>query len=101
MAQESTCAVAFRELARLPCRPRQTAVMSDVVYMVRARTRAACQRALDQLCERMDAEPATAPTDAAGSHWVARAVPAPARAPVGDDRHSERRTTGLDEENTP
>jgi hypothetical protein len=77
MAQESTWVVTFRELAPLPHRPRQTAVMSDVVYMVRARTRAACQRALDQLCERMDAEPATAPTDAAGSRWLARAVPAP------------------------
>lgn len=51
--------------------------MDDVVYMVRAKSRAVCQRELDRICERMGAEPLTDPTDAAGRHWVARAVPAP------------------------
>lgn len=60
--------------------------MSDVVYMVRTKTKAACQRELDLLCERMGAEPATTPTDAAGSHWVARAVPRTTKAPVREDR---------------
>ncbi|MFD4547263.1 hypothetical protein [Streptomyces sp. NPDC058466] len=50
--------------------------MSDVVYMVRAMSRAACQRELDLICERMGAVPVTSPTDAAGRDWVARAVPA-------------------------
>jgi hypothetical protein len=61
--------------------------MGDVVYMVRAATRAACQRELDLICERMGAEPLTDPTDAAGRHWVARAVPArTTKAPVREDR---------------
>ena len=59
--------------------------MDDVVYMVRARSRAACQRELDLICERMGAEPLTDPTDAAGRHWVARAVPSPtSKAPAGE-----------------
>lgn len=67
-------------------RPCHTAVMSDVVYMVRARTEAACKRELARICERMDAEVATDPTDAAGRHWVARAVPRTTKAPTEDDR---------------
>ena len=58
--------------------------MDDVVYMVRARSRAACQRELDRICERMGAVSLTDPTDAAGRHWVARAVPAPSGAPAGE-----------------
>jgi hypothetical protein len=50
--------------------------MDDVVFMVRAGSRAACLEQLRLLCERMGLQPATTPTDAAGRGWVARAVPA-------------------------
>ena len=61
--------------------------MADaVVYMVRTKSKASCQRELDLLCERMGARPSTLPTDAAGTGWVARAVPArTAKAPAADD----------------
>jgi hypothetical protein len=59
--------------------------MSDVVYMVRAKSEASCQRELDLICERMGAVPVTSPTDAAGRDWVARAVPArTTKAPAGE-----------------
>jgi hypothetical protein len=58
--------------------------MGDVVYMVRAGIRAACQQELDLICERMGARPATLPTDAAGTGWVARAVP-DTKTPTADD----------------
>jgi hypothetical protein len=59
--------------------------MSDVVYMVRTKTEASCQRELDRICEQLGAVAVTDPTDAAGRHWVARAVPAPApKAPAGE-----------------
>jgi hypothetical protein len=64
--------------------------MSDVVYMVRARTEAACKRELARICERMDAEVATDPTDAAGRHWVARAVPRKTKAFAVTGGESER-----------
>lgn len=60
--------------------------MGDVVYMVRAKSQASCQRALDLICERMGAVPVTNPTDAAGRDWVARAVPRTTKAPVREDR---------------
>jgi hypothetical protein len=44
--------------------------------------------------------PVMLPTFLTDGRWMARAVPAPAKAPVGDDRHSERRPPGLDEEHT-
>jgi hypothetical protein len=60
--------------------------MSDVVYMVRAKSEASCQRELDLICERMGAVPVTSPTDAAGRDWVARAVPArTTKAPTAED----------------
>ncbi|WP_159050147.1 hypothetical protein [Streptomyces sp. MMG1533] len=60
--------------------------MDDVVFMVRAKSRAVCQRELDRICLLLDARPATLPTDAAGTGWVARAVPAPTtKAPTRDD----------------
>ncbi|HEY9371885.1 hypothetical protein [Streptomyces sp.] len=49
--------------------------MDDIVFMVRAKSRAVCQQQLDLICERMGARPATLPTNAIGSGWVARAVP--------------------------
>lgn len=58
--------------------------MGDVVYMVRTKSKASCQRELDLLCERMGAVPATLPTDAAGRDWVARAVPDTTKAPTAD-----------------
>ncbi|MCX5336887.1 hypothetical protein [Streptomyces sp. NBC_00140] len=58
--------------------------MDDVVFMVRAGSRAVCQLQLDLICERMDARPATLPTDAVGSGWVARAVPRMTEARTGD-----------------
>lgn len=59
--------------------------MGDVVYMVRAKSRAACQRELDLICERMGARELTSPTDAIGPGWVARAEPDTTKAPTGDD----------------
>ncbi|WP_428956205.1 hypothetical protein [Streptomyces sp. cg35] len=49
--------------------------MDDVVFMVRAGSRADCLEQLRLLCERMGLQPATTPTDSAGRGWVARAVP--------------------------
>lgn len=49
--------------------------MDDIVFMVRAKSRAVCQQQLDLICERMGARPATLPTNAVGPGWVARAVP--------------------------
>lgn len=57
--------------------------MDDVVFMVRARSRTACLEQLRLLCERMELQPATAPTDAAGRGWIARAIPA-TKAPDAD-----------------
>ncbi|MCX4707073.1 hypothetical protein [Streptomyces sp. NBC_01373] len=57
--------------------------MDDIVFMVRAKSRAVCQQQLDLICERMGARPATLPTNAVGSAWVARAVPA-TKARTGD-----------------
>ncbi len=51
--------------------------MADVTYMVRAGSKAACQRELDRICDLLGAVPATLPTDAAGTGWVARAIPVP------------------------
>jgi hypothetical protein len=50
--------------------------MDDVVYMVRGRTEAICQEALNRLCQLLDARPTMLPTDGTGRGWVARAVPA-------------------------
>lgn len=69
----------------LPRRARQTPCMADVTYMVRTTSKAACQQELDRICRLLDAVPATLPTDAAGTGWVARAVPA-VKAPVREDR---------------
>lgn len=49
--------------------------MDDVVFMVRAGSQADCLTQLRLLCERMNLQPATRPTDSAGRGWVARAVP--------------------------
>ncbi|MEV0556250.1 hypothetical protein AB0I27_22710 [Streptomyces sp. NPDC050597] len=59
--------------------------MDEVVYMVRTKSRASCQRELDLICERMGAVAVTSPTDAAGARWVARAVPRMTQAPAVDD----------------
>lgn len=48
--------------------------MDDVVYMVRGKTEAICQQALDQLCQLLGARPTMLPTDGTGRGWVARAV---------------------------
>lgn len=58
--------------------------MGEVVYMVRTKSKASCQRELDLICERMGARPSTLPTDAAGSGWVARAVPDTTKAPAAE-----------------
>ncbi|MFE7233931.1 hypothetical protein ACFVAF_25340 [Streptomyces sp. NPDC057596] len=49
--------------------------MDEVVYMVRGKTQAICQRELDRMCERLDARPVTLPNSTTGHDWVARAVP--------------------------
>ncbi|MER5715737.1 hypothetical protein [Streptomyces sp. NPDC002132] len=61
--------------------------MDDVVYMVRGRTREACQRELDRLCALLGAVPTLRPTDSVGRGWTARAVPAPARAETAAGGH--------------
>ncbi|MFF7329674.1 hypothetical protein [Streptomyces sp. NPDC008150] len=63
--------------------------MDDVVFMVRAKTRAACERELARLCTLLDARPATLPTDAAGNSWVARAVPAASTAADSRGRNAQ------------
>lgn len=72
----------------LPRGPRHTAAMGEVVYMVRTKSKASCQAELDRICRLLGATPATSPTDAAGTGWVARAVPAPAKAPAEEGRGS-------------
>lgn len=59
--------------------------MDDVVYMVRGKTRAVCQRELDRICSLLDAVPTNPPSDSTGRGWVARAVPA-ARTPEPADQ---------------
>ena len=59
--------------------------MDDTVYMVRCTTEAACWRELKLICERMDAQVATRPTAGTGRGWIARAVPAPTKAPAESD----------------
>lgn len=54
------------------------------MFMVRAKSRAACQAELQRLCERMNVQVVTQPTDAGGRDWVARAAPAQTRAPAGE-----------------
>lgn len=54
--------------------------------MVRGRTRALCQEALDRLCAALGARPTMLPSDAVGPGWVARAVPDMAKAPAHTDR---------------
>lgn len=49
--------------------------MDDLVYMVRGATQAVCQRALDRICQLLDARLTMRPTDGTGRGWVARAVP--------------------------
>ncbi|WP_143060418.1 hypothetical protein [Streptomyces misionensis] len=46
-------------------------------YAVQADTRDECERALQELCTRLGARPATLPTDAVGRGWLARAIPVP------------------------
>lgn len=48
--------------------------MDDVVWMVRGRTQAICQRELDWLCQQRGATPAMNPTDVMPPGWVARAI---------------------------
>ena len=55
-----------------------------VVYMVRGRTRAVCQRELDRICQLLGAVTVTRPTDGTGRGWVARAVPK-TKAPAEED----------------
>lgn len=57
--------------------------MDDVVFMVRAHTRADCQAQLDRLCQLLGAQPATLPTNPGGHGWVARAVPRITKAAPG------------------
>lgn len=57
--------------------------MADVTYMVRAGSKADCQAELERMCRLLGAQPATLPTDAAGTGWVARAVAT--KAPAGDE----------------
>ena len=52
-----------------------------VSYMVRGRTEAECQRALDDLCRRLGAAVTNPPTNVVGRGWVARAVPGTTKAP--------------------
>lgn len=49
--------------------------MDEVVYMIRAASRADCQRELDRLCQLLDAQPTMPPCSSVGRGWVARAVP--------------------------
>jgi hypothetical protein len=45
--------------------------------MIRGRTRAECQAALDRLCRLLGARPTIGPSDRLGDGWVARAVGTP------------------------
>lgn len=49
--------------------------------MVRGRTEAECQQALDVLCRLLGAVQTTRPVNPGGRGWVARAVPETAEAP--------------------
>ncbi|MGW9371174.1 hypothetical protein ACWGVR_14325 [Streptomyces xanthophaeus] len=60
-----------------------------VSYMVRGSTAAECQRELDRLCALLDAVATTAPIQASGPGWLARAVPTP-KAPAGGEGLVER-----------
>ena len=44
-----------------------------VSYMVRGRTQAECQQALDDLCRLLGATVTILPTDRLGDRWIARA----------------------------
>ncbi|GAA3384473.1 hypothetical protein [Streptomyces racemochromogenes] len=55
-----------------------------VSYMVRGRSREECQRELDRLCRLLGATPTTAPMQAAGPGWMARAVKTQAPAVLGE-----------------
>ena len=52
-----------------------------VSYMVRGRTEAECQQALDVLCRLLGAVQTTRPVNPGGRGWVARAVPDTTEAP--------------------
>ncbi|MFF5703412.1 hypothetical protein ACFY7H_13025 [Streptomyces sp. NPDC012794] len=60
--------------------------VSGVSYMVRGRTEQECQRELDRLCELLGAVPTTAPMQASGPGWMARAVKEAAPAGEGQGR---------------
>lgn len=49
--------------------------------MVRGRTEAECQQALDVLCRLLGAVQTTKPVNPGGAGWVARAVPETTEAP--------------------
>jgi hypothetical protein len=51
--------------------------------MIRAASRAECQRELDWYCAERGARPVLLPTDRLGEGWIARAVLMPA-APTGE-----------------
>lgn len=54
---------------------RHTRLMDDeVVFMVRGKTRAVCQRYVDLVCQLLGAQQASVPSDGTGRGWVARAV---------------------------
>lgn len=55
-----------------------------VSYMVRGLTAAECQRELDRLCALLGAVATTAPIQASGPGWLARAVPMPQAPAVGE-----------------
>lgn len=56
-------------------------------YGVQADTREECLHALTELCERLDARPATLPTDSLGNGWLARAIPTPPADQTPEPRH--------------
>ncbi|MFF1341119.1 hypothetical protein ACFVYT_24900 [Streptomyces sp. NPDC058290] len=61
-----------------------------VSFMVRGSTESECQRALDELCRLLGAVVTTAPSDALGRGWVARAVRMPQAPAVGEGLSVER-----------
>lgn len=83
MAQQWTCLVTSRELTTRPRRPRHTAVMA-LRFAVQADTRQECARGLQELCERLGLQPAMLPRLLTDNRWMARAVPAPSKAPAGE-----------------
>jgi hypothetical protein len=56
--------------------------------MIRAASRAECQRELDWYCAERGARPVLLPTDRLGEGWIARAVLMPA-APAGEGQGRE------------